>query len=246
MSDATNTENTETKPVIDASNPEVQALVQKLFDEKAQGLVSKNQELIQAQKQLKQQFEGVNPEEYRKLKTFMEQNEEAQLLAQGKTDEVFKRRSEKLTAEYDAKVKAAAAEAQTWQQKADTYRAQVEQLKIDDVVTRAMIKAGAVEGADEDARLLARQLFKLEEDGIVGRDAKGSLLTGKSGALTLDEWVDQLKTSKAHWFGKAQGVGAKGSNGATQAVGGDARKLAGTPKEREAHIQARFPELSRQ
>lgn len=211
MSDATNTENTETKPVIDASNPEVQALVQKLFDEKAQGLTKKNQELIQAQKQLKQQFEGVDLEEYRKLKTFMEQNEEAQLLAQGKTDEVFKRRSEKLIAEYDAKVKAAIEESQTWQQKADAYRAQVEQLKIDDVVTRAMIKAGAVEGADEDARLLARQLFRLEDDGIVGRDAKGNLLTGKSGALTLDEWVDQLKTNKSHWFNKAQGVGAKGS-----------------------------------
>ena len=74
-----------------------------------------------------------------------------------------------------------------------------------------MIKAGALEGADEDARLLARQLFKLEEDGIVGRDAKGNLLTGKNGALTLDEWVDQLKDKKPHWFGKAQGVGAKGS-----------------------------------
>lgn len=243
MSDATNTGNTEAKPVIDASNPEVQALVQKLFDEKAQGLVSKNQELIQAQKQLKQQFEGVNPDEYRKLKTFMEQNEEAQLLAEGKTDEVFKRRSEKLTAEYDAKVKAATEEAQAWQQKADTYRTQVEQLKIDDVVTREMIKAGAVEGADEDARLLARQLFRLEEDGIVGRDAKGNLLTGKSGALTLDEWVDQLKTSKAHWFGKAQGVGAKGSNGVAQTIGSDSRKLAGSPNERAAYINSRFPEL---
>lgn len=243
MSDATNTENTETKPVIDASNPEVQALVQKLFDEKAQGLVSKNQELIQAQKQLKQQFEGVNPDEYRKLKAFMEQNEEAQLLAEGKTDEVFKRRSEKLVAEYDAKVKAASEDAQTWQQKADTYRTQVEQLRIDDVVTRAMIKAGAVEGADEDARLLARQLFKLEDDGIVGRDAKGNLLTGKSGALTLDEWVDQLKTSKAHWFGKAQGVGVKGSNGVVQTMGSDSRKLAGSPNERAAYINSRFPEL---
>ncbi len=35
MSDATNTENTETKPVIDENSPEIQALVQKLFDVKA-------------------------------------------------------------------------------------------------------------------------------------------------------------------------------------------------------------------
>ena len=237
------TETTEIKPVIDASNPEIQALIEQAVS----GLKAKNSELLGKNKELaeiRKQYDGVDPDEYRRLKAFIDQSEEAKLLAEGKTDEVFNRRTEKLRAELEAKTRIEAEAAQTWQQKADAYKAQVEQLKIDDVVTRAMIKVGALEGADEDARLLARQLFKLEEDGIVGRDSKGNLLTGKNGALTLDEWVDQLKDKKPHWFGRAQGVGAKGSSGTVSSAGTDAKKLAGNPKERADYIKGRFPELS--
>ena len=209
MSDVTETTETKTT-VIDANSPEVQVLI----DNAVKGLKDKNSELLGKLKEaadFKKQYDGVDPEKYRKIIPLFEQNEEAQLIADGKIEDVIKRRTERLEAEHVAKLKAASDEAQTWQQKAEAYKAQVEQLTIDDVITRAASDAGCEKGSEDIIKLMGRQVFKLEDDGVLGRDEKGNLLTGKSGALTPNEWVDKLKTTHPYLFGKAQGVGAKGS-----------------------------------
>ena len=68
------TETTEIKPVIDASNPEIQALIEQAVS----GLKAKNSELLGKNKELaeiRKQYDGVDPDEYRRLKAFIDQSE---------------------------------------------------------------------------------------------------------------------------------------------------------------------------
>lgn len=210
MSDVTET-TTETKPVIDANNPEVRALI----DNEVNGLKAKNSELLGKIKEFadfKKQFDGIDPEKYRKIIPLFEQNEEAQLIADGKIDDVIKRRTEKMQAEYEGRVNTAHKHNETLQQQVETYKARLAELTIDKAVIAEMTAAGALPSAIEDAVLHAHRIFKLEDDGsVVARDKDGNLLKSDKGVLDIKTWVDMQRTAKEHWFGKAQGVGAKGS-----------------------------------
>ena len=212
------TETTEIKPVIDASNPEVQALIEQAVS----GLKAKNSDLLGKIKDFadfKKQFDGIDPEKYRKIIPLFEQNEEAKLIADGKIDDVIKRRTEKMQAEHEGEIKTAHKQNETLQQQLETYKARLAELTIDKAVIAEMTAAGALPSAIEDAVLHAHRIFKLEDDGsVVARDKDGNLLKSDKGVLDIKTWVDMQRTAKDHWFGRAQGVGAKGS-GNTSGVG---------------------------
>lgn len=77
---------------------------------------------------------------------------------------------------------------------------------ITDTVTKAAKGLKLVDGAVEDAVVLAERLFEVGEDGaVVTRDN-----VGVTPGLTADAWLTDLAPRKPHWFGPSQGGGAGG------------------------------------
>ena len=216
--------------------PEIQALIDANVERQVSGLKAKNGELIQANKeirgkfeQLNSQFEGFDMEAVKGLLTKAQTDDETRLLAEGKIDEVFTRRTERLQADTAKQMKA----------KDDEINKHVEANKklagraLSEAILKAATKAGALPEALEDIVLRARGTWTVNADGEVVALNGEEVVLGKDGRtpLTPIEWAESLRETAPHLWPKAQGTNAPGS-GAPAKGGIDLSKL--PPAERIA------------
>jgi len=190
--------------------------VQKYLDGEVTGLKSKNQELIGSNKtikteldKLKGQFDGLDIEAVRGLLARAGQDEETKLLTEGKVDEVFNRRTERLRGDYDKQLKTVTARAE----KAEAFAAKFQGKVLGDSVRGAALKAGALPEATDDIILRAKGVFTLNEEGeAVAVDEAGEVILGKDGKtpLTPLEWAESLRESAPHLWPRASGTQAPG------------------------------------
>ena len=90
--------------------PEIQKLIDERVTSEVTGLKTKNSELLGTIKQQKEnlsRFEGIDPDAVRGILQRFSDDEEAKLIAAGKIDEVLDKRTERLRADVDKKIKAA-------------------------------------------------------------------------------------------------------------------------------------------
>ncbi|OGB23345.1 MAG: hypothetical protein A3I66_01380 [Burkholderiales bacterium RIFCSPLOWO2_02_FULL_57_36] len=181
----------------------------------------------QARKDFERRFVGIDPDKHKALMSKFESQEEADLIAAGKMDEVIAKRTEKRNAEADRLVK----EAQTNTEKALERAKQYSQRVLDNHI-RAAVSGLTHKGAIDDALLFARQIFTLDDNGdAVQLDKDGEVVLGKDGKtpFTPAEWIESMKESKPHWFPAGNTGG--GSGGDKGGRGGrDLSKLSPTEK----------------
>jgi len=200
-----------------AITPEVQALIDANVEKQVAGLKAKNGELIQANKEIKgkfeqlnSQFEGFDLEAVKGLLTKAQTDEETKLLAAGKIDEVFARRTERLQADTAKQMKA----------KDDEIARHMEANKklssraLSEAILKAATKAGALPEALEDIVLRARGTWTVNADGEVVALNGEEVVLGKDGRtpLTPTEWAESLRETAPHLWPKAQGTNAPGSS----------------------------------
>ena len=151
----------------------------------------------------------------KKVKALMDKlgaDEELQLIADGKVDEVIERRTSAVTTTMQSKIDAITGELD----KASTARDEATE-KLNRLIVSHAVRSGATEQkvvgtAIEDVLARAVSVFKVNEEGAVvpvdnsfGKDGKTPLSPG--------EWVDGMREKAPHWFPQAQGAGARGGGG---------------------------------
>jgi len=193
--------------------------VQQYLDGEVSGLKAKNRELIDSNKIIKTEldgikgkFDGLDIEAVKALLTKAGQDEETKLIAEGKLDEVVSRRTERLRGDLDKQIKAANDRAE----KAEAFAAKYSDKVLADSIRAAAIKAGALPEAAEDIILRARGTFKLSEDGEpIATDRDGQVIYGKDGRTPLSpqEWAESLRETATHLWPRAQGAGPTGDQG---------------------------------
>lgn len=195
-------------------DPKVAAAVAAAVEKEVAGLKTKNSELIQTQKQLKEQlaaFDGIDPTAVRNILKRFADDEEAGLLKAGKFDEVIEKRTAKMREEYEKKLKAATDETEAALKRAQAFQGRV----LDDSVRAAAVKAGLHQHAIDDALFRARSMFTLDESGQavqLGEDGKPVLGKDGKSPFTPLEWLEGMKEKAPHWFpASASGGGAGGS-----------------------------------
>ena len=186
----------------------------KEIEDSNKALDAKRQELLDENKKLKKQYEGLpEPEKIRELFKKVENNEEMKLLSEGKTDEVIQRRTERIKAEYDSKIDNLSSENKTYQEKLQQSEAIIQELMIDNNAVTSFLKNGGLDGASEDVKLRASRVFKVEDGQAIPRDEKGEIIRGKNGPMTWDEWVKDLAEKAPHLFEGSAGANAAGNRG---------------------------------
>lgn len=199
--------------------PEQQAAIDKMFEERASGLKAKNTELLGKLKTTSEQlksFEGIDPNAVRTILQRFSDDEEAQLIASGKIDEVLNKRTERMKDSYTRELTAAQEDAKRHQSRTEKFASRV----LKGEVIGAATEAGVHKFAMEDAMLAASGDFDLDDDGNpVAKEGR----FGKDGKpLTLKEWFAEKKDTKPHWFPATANGGGSGQ------PGGDIRP--GTPR----------------
>lgn len=225
---------------IKADRAGLEANKQKLLDERKQAEDARKQ----AEDRLKQ-FDGIDPEQVRAIMSRFENDEEAQLIAQGKTQEVIDRRMERVSAQHKSAIEGKEkriAELEAALQERDAKLAEV---VIDNAVMQAATEFGIEgEGKLKIVSMLARQNFQMEDGQPIARDADGNILTGEKGPITMKEWVDRvLRAEHAYIFPTASGVGAKGGKPGAQIANNPFKKETLNLTE-QARLQRENPQLA--
>lgn len=132
---------------IDLENPAIKAAIATAVEASVSGLKTKNSELLGKLKetsgkltQFETQFEGIDIDAVKGLLSRAGQDEETKLLTEGKVDEVFNRRTERLRGDYDKQLKTISERAE----KAESFAAKFQGKVLGDSVRGAALKAGAL------------------------------------------------------------------------------------------------------
>jgi len=161
-----------------------------------------------ARKELEKRWEGMDPDEIRKMIDKLGGDEEAQLIKAGKIDEVVNRRTEKQRLAHEKALAAAVKEVEKAGGRAKKY----ESLVLDNHIRAAATKVGLHANAVEDALFRARTMFTLSEDGVPVQVKDGEVVMGKDAKTPFSpgEWLEGMKESAPHWFpsGGSGGGGA--------------------------------------
>jgi hypothetical protein len=175
----------------------------------------------EAAKQLnefKTKYDGIDPEEFLRLRQEREAAEEAKLKAEGKAEEIAERRMEKAKAEYQSQVDAVKAENEALNKKLQVQARNA-------LRGKAQAAASGKVHADESAlgivADMAEKLWHFDENETpVMYDSEGQVVLGKDGRtpFTLSEWVDSLKETHKFLFPSLNTGG--GASGGKQAVNG--------------------------
>jgi len=217
---------TEPKEIPEELKPLVENMIKAAVEEQTTGLKNKNNELLGDMRKLKDSmkaFEGLDPVAIKGLLEKIGNDEEAQLIAKGKIDEVLAKRTQRLNEDWDKKLKAADAD----KQKLQEVNSKLVKRATSEAIIKAATKAGAEPTAIDDIILRAQSAgWTINEEGEVVAKNGDDVIFGKDGKTPLspDEWAESLRETAPHLWPKAQGSGANGTH-QPNAKGVDLSKL---------------------
>lgn len=176
--------------------------------------------------ELKQRFDGIDPEQVRALLAEKQKLEEDKSLKAGEVEKVIESRIKGIKADLEKQVSTLAGER-------DALTSRLTAIQIDQGVITAATKRGLRATALTDITARARAVFRLVNGVPAAFESDGKFVRyGRDGLtpMTLDEWVDTQVTDAPHLFESNAGGGAAGN-----ASGGTSKShgLAKNPFKRE-------------
>ncbi|MEI7733549.1 MAG: hypothetical protein WCO56_28525 [Verrucomicrobiota bacterium] len=163
-----------------------------------------NVALAKERDELRQRFEGIDPDEVRRLADEKRKLEEAAQLKAGEAEKVVEARVKAVKADLDKQLSSVASER-------DALNARLASIQIDQAVTSEATKRGLRASATPDIMARARSVFRLVNGAPAAFEADGQTArTGKDGLtpMTLAEWIDTQVSEAPHLFESNAGSGA--------------------------------------
>jgi hypothetical protein len=168
---------------------------------------SNNVALLKQVEDLKKRYEGIDPDEVRKLAEQKQRLEEERQLKAGEIDKVIESRVKGLRADWEKQVATLNAER-------EALNGRLTAIQIDQGVITAATKRGLRATAIADITSRARSVFKLVNGAPRAFEADGQAVRyGRDGVtpMTIEEWVDTQASEAPHLFESNAGSGAAGN-----------------------------------
>ena len=187
------------------------------YEDKIAKVVGNKDDILAEKKKLQEtmkQYEDVDIEALLKMKTNLEADEEGRLIAEGKGEEVWNKRTERLQKDMNAKIDALTLELETERSTNTSLQDERKRLNLDHRVRDEATKAGVLPKAVDYVLRLARDTFEEDEAGnLVPRDSYGDIILGKDAKnpQPIKEWVVELQDKVGFVFPPSTGSGATGS-----------------------------------
>jgi HEAT repeat protein len=197
------------------ANEEFQAKL----DEEVGGLKNKVEELLGEKKTIQEQLQAFgeikDPQKALEALQFLQENEDARLIKEGRVDELVSKRTSDMKLEHEKQVEELTTKLQEVSGSAAQFQSLYENKMRDDEIRNLAIKAGVLPVAINDVLLRASQIFALGKDAsIEARTKDGKLLKDESGnVITPTTWIEGLKESSPHYWPTSEGTGARGGGG---------------------------------
>ncbi|MHB8519510.1 MAG: hypothetical protein ACYDH9_02015 [Limisphaerales bacterium] len=180
---------------------------------------STNVALMKERDDLKKRFEGIDPDEVRRMAEDKRRLEEAQQLKAGETEKVVETRVKAARGELERQVAAVTSER-------DALNSRLVTIQIDQGVVATATKRGLRATAIPDITSRARSVFRLVNGVPTAFESDGQTVrVGKDGtsAMNLEEWIETQVSEAPHLFEANAGGGAAGNG--SGGVGGGNRSV---------------------
>lgn len=207
---------------ITASNPAVAKLIADAVAAEVIGLKANNEELIGEKRTAKKDladlqklWEGMDAGKVRALVARFENDEEAQLIADGKVDEVIDRRVGAMRTDLEGQITQATEKITEHEGTVGRLTGRIKKLLLEKYLIQAAATEGVVPSAMQDVLARAMQVFVLNDDEELEAREGEVLLKGKDGKSKLmpGEWLPSMQTACPHWWPPSQGGGTNGGDG---------------------------------
>lgn len=202
----------------EASMKEVTESIDAKIDEAVSGLKAKNEELLGEKKAIQEKLaqfsEITDPEKALEALRFIQENEDAQLIKEGKVDELVEKRTSNLRIEHEKQLNELKEQLEEVAGAKSKYETLYKTKIMDDAMREVAVKAGVRPEAITDVLMRSKEIFSLAEDGTLeARDENGKLLKNDKGnVITPVVWLEGLKETAPHYWPSSSGVGARGGN----------------------------------
>jgi len=185
------------------------------LDEAVSGLKSKNAELLDEKKKIERklrEFESFDFDKANEALEFLENNKDAQLIKDGKVDELIEKRTSQLVSDHEAAINEIKGQLKEEMERAGLYENLYKTKMVEDALRDVAIKAKVRPEAITDVLLHGKNVFSLADDGsIEARDENGKLRkTEDDKVLTPANWIEGLKKVSPHYWPESRGAGAFG------------------------------------
>lgn len=174
-------------------------------------------------------FADIDPEAARAAMKRVHELDDKKLLDEGKVEELFQKRTERMRADHENAVKAAAAKIAELEAAQTGLRGRLSEVLIDNAIAQQATAAGVKASGLAPLLLIAKHglpsgkvpRWELDGDKPVPKNADGTVKIGKDGTnpMGLDEWFGVARTELADLFEPSRGSGAAQSTG-PQGTGG--------------------------
>lgn len=198
----------------EASIAEITSGVDLKINEAIDGLRTKNQELLDEKKQIQKtlkNFDNIDPTAAREALKFLEENEDAQLIKDGKINDLLDKRTSQLKSDHEAALNELMMKFDTEKSTNASYKALFESKVIDDSLREAAILAKVRPEAISDVLLRGRDVFSLGPDkSVEAREGDKLRKTEDGRVLTPTLYIESLKKVSPHYWPNSEGAGAHG------------------------------------
>jgi hypothetical protein len=164
-------------------------------------------------------YDGVDPDEFRRLLRQERLQRDWQMFQDGRGDEVISDRTALMRAEHQRVLDALTTER-------DAAVVQVEAMVIDTAILEASLKAEVRPCAIDDVLLRGRQTFRVADGRPVGYQGDAPLLGRHGAPLGVAEWVASLSQSAPHMFEASASGAAPGGSQQRTGQGSTIRRAA--------------------
>jgi len=183
------------------------------MDEEVAGLKSKNAEILDERKKLDLKIkEKFDFDAAKEALEFLENNKDAKLIKDGKTDELIEKKLSQVRSDHEAAMGELMQQLKSANDHGMLFEGLYKTKMVEDSLREAAIAAKVRPEAINDVLLHGRTVFSLAEDNSVeARDAEGKLKkTIDDKVLTPTNWIEGLKKTAPHYWPDSVGAGARG------------------------------------
>ncbi len=182
---------------------------------KLEAATAEAKKLAKLQEDFKQ-FDGIDPEKARKALETVGKIDEKKLLDEGKFEELFDQRTERMRRDHASQVDALTKSLETERDRAKDLRGKLSDHLINDSLQRAIGEVAVPkQGSMRDILARGREVWKLDEEKNepVPRNPAGDIIYGKEGKspIGMKEWAEDLAANAPFLFESSSGGGAGGS-----------------------------------
>lgn len=187
-----------------------------------------NINLEKEKEKILKQFEGVDVEEYKRLKDEQQKMKDKKLLDEGKVEELINQRTERMRVDSDNQIKKLSEALEKERKEHEVTKGHLASVLIDGKITETVSSIGTVRsGAFDDVLARGRKVWKLQDGKPVPLDSDGNLIYGKDGkeVMSFKEWGEELLVKAPFLFDQPSGSGSPGGENRNPAANRGANDL---------------------